>query len=80
MKYLLLLLVLVVAYVWWSSQRRASQAQKSAPKLRPAPVPPPAPQEMVTCAVCQVHLPRTDALAQGLRYYCCTEHQHRHAP
>jgi uncharacterized protein len=73
MKYLVLLIVLVVAYGLWRNARIARK--KAAP-------PPPAgsgakgPQEMVSCAVCAVHLPRGDALAgdNGL-HYCSQEHR-----
>ncbi|SER06748.1 PP0621 family protein [Giesbergeria anulus] len=70
MKYLVLLIVLVLGYGWWRSGRRAQMRTKA-----PDPVPNPAPQEIVTCAHCGLHLPRSEALAQGTRYYCSPEHQ-----
>lgn len=73
MKYLVLLAVLVVAYAWWRSQRRAAMSRPEAPRQ------PPAPQDMVACAHCGVHLPRTDALTSGSRSYCCAEHQRQDA-
>ncbi len=73
MKYLVLLAVLVLGYAWWRSQRRAE-----APPQNP---PPPAakPQDMVACAHCGVHLPRTEALTHGPRSYCCADHQQKDA-
>ena len=77
MKYLVLLIVLVLGYGWWRSGRReAMRAAATAKAAAPAPAPAPAPQEMVTCAHCGLHLPRSEALAQGTRYYCSPEHQH----
>ncbi len=70
MKYLVLLVVLVLAYAWWRSGRRASM-RASRPVGHPT--------EMVACAHCGVHLPRTEALHQGPHYYCCAEHQAAHA-
>lgn len=69
MKYLVLLIVLVLGYSWWRSQRRKAVSTKAAPTA------PPPMQDMVACAHCGLHLPRSEALAQGARYYCSPEHQ-----
>ncbi|HAU58655.1 MAG TPA: hypothetical protein DCW87_14600 [Comamonadaceae bacterium] len=73
MKYLVLLVVLVLGYAWWRSQRRA----ESPPPRRPTPAA--TPQDMVACAHCGVHLPRSEALTHGPRTYCCAEHQQENA-
>ena len=70
MKYLLVIAVVAVAYLLW---RNARLAERGA-----APKPPPShgPQEMVSCPVCSVHLPRADAVAGGDgRLYCSQEHR-----
>lgn len=69
MKYLIWLIVLLLGYGWWRNQQRLQrhQDEKSAS--------PAAPQEMVACAHCGLHLPRNEALAQGSHYYCGLEHQ-----
>jgi len=36
-----------------------------------------APEEMVPCAVCGIHVPRSEARNAGHAYYCCEEHLHR---
>lgn len=71
MKYLVLLLVLAVVIGVWRAQRPAAPR----PAARPAPGTPPAPQDMVACAHCGVHLPRADALVHGPHAYCCAEHR-----
>lgn len=73
MKYLVLLVVLVLGYAWWRGQRNT----EAPPRNRPPPAP--APQDMVACAHCGVHLPRTEALTHGTRSYCCTDHQQKDA-
>ena len=66
MKYLVLLIVLGLAYMLWRGQR----IDKAAP-----PPPLPAPQDIVACAHCGVHVPRSEALTQGALHYCCIDHQ-----
>jgi uncharacterized protein len=71
MKYLLLAAVLFVAYLVWRNGRLAER------NARPRQPPPPAdPQDMVSCPICGVHLPRPDAVAgsNGL-LYCSHEHR-----
>jgi uncharacterized protein len=70
MKFLLIVLVLVVAYLVWRNARLAARDAQ-----RPPPAPP-LPQEMVSCAVCGLHLPRSDAVAgTDGRLYCSPEHR-----
>jgi uncharacterized protein len=71
MKYLLLLaLVLIVVWFVRSSRRRESA------DTRPGGSSPAQPQDMVQCAFCSVHMPRTDALpGPDGRLYCCAEHR-----
>lgn len=68
--------VLVVLYLVRNSgsNRRADAPPDGARRRGP----PGAPQEMVECAACGVHLPRSDALpGPGGRLYCCAEHRQR---
>ena len=82
MKYLLILVMVAVVLWLWRSRRpdsdngegdsapsRRSAAQPRRPELPPA--------EMVACAVCDLHLPRSEALpgpgGQGL--YCSEAHR-----
>ncbi|MET1115145.1 MAG: PP0621 family protein [Comamonas sp.] len=71
MKYILVLLVIVVAIGIWRSRRRVERAQRRETRLQP-------PQDMVACAHCGLHLPRSEALvleAPQPRYYCCVQHR-----
>lgn len=34
-------------------------------------------EDMVRCAVCQVNLPRSEALLSQGKFYCCDEHRRR---
>ena len=75
MKYLLLILVLVVAWLLWRNARLRDERAS-----RPPPPQPPAGnlQEMVSCPVCGVHLPRSDAVpGQRGVLYCSHEHRLR---
>ena len=79
MKYLVLLVVLVLAYGWWSSQRRTDMRSKADTARHHATPPLPAPQDMVACTHCGLHVPRAEALTQGTAHYCCAEHRPPHA-
>lgn len=77
MKYLILFAVLAAAYLIWKHQRQRELGAKR-PAAR-ASDPTQGPQDMVRCPVCELHLPRSDAVAdaQG-RLFCSAEH--RNAP
>ena len=68
MKYLLVFTVLAIAYALWRSKRRPPAPQNPRPRV-------PAPQDMVACAHCGLHLPRADATPQGSQHYCSAEHR-----
>lgn len=70
MKYLVLLAVVAIVYAFLrSQQRRPPPPGRGASSL-------PAPEEMVRCAHCGVHLPHSQALHdEGGRSYCCRAHQ-----
>lgn len=72
MKYLVLLAVLAVVLGVWRSRQPKSEApaQPATPPHTPSP-----PQDMVACAHCGLHLPRSEALAEAGHFYCTREHQ-----
>lgn len=63
-----LLLGIAVYLLWRSLQRRDSRRGPSATRD-------PAPQAIVSCAKCGLHVPRQEALLLGDRYFCCEEHR-----
>ena len=79
MKYLLVLIVIVIAVGVWRGQRRteARERRQAAPRnpanLANAPLA--APQDMVECAHCGLHLPRSEAIEAAGRSYCSAEHR-----
>jgi uncharacterized protein len=71
MKYLLVFAVLALAWALWRNKHRPPPP--AAPTARAPAVP--APQAMVSCAHCGLHLPRAEALEHARRHYCCAEHR-----
>ena len=74
MKYLVLLAVLI-GVVWWLRQ---SGRHRTPTPPGPNASPSDSPQDMVSCTHCQVHVPRSDAIAGACGLYCCTQHQQQH--
>jgi uncharacterized protein len=74
MKFLIWALVLVLAWYWFKHHRKGTgQAPGQRPhRSRPEPS---APQAMVDCPVCQVHLPRSEAFVGRLGAYCSESHR-----
>ncbi len=81
MKLLLLLAVILLAVWLWRSGRGEAAAPKPRAKRkaedRAAPA---APQEMVRCARCGLHLPLTEAVASRQAHYCSSEHRRQTEP
>lgn len=76
MKYLVLIVVLVVAYMMWRHARLAERAERDAAAAPPRPVA--GPQDMVSCPVCGLHLPQSEAVTgEGGVAYCSHEHRLR---
>lgn len=67
MKYLLLIVV-VLAVLWLARAGRSRGAERP-------PTGVPAPQTMVACAHCGVHLPRGEAVAGAQGLYCSEAHR-----
>lgn len=78
MKYLLVILLILVVFWLWQYERRTQKGATTPP--RPPASPDPAQTggatEIVACSVCQLHLPRTEALiGRGARPYCSDAHR-----
>jgi uncharacterized protein len=68
---LFILAVVAVVYLLFKSRHaghsRATPAE-GADRLRPA-------EDMVRCVQCGVHLPRSEAILAGGKFYCCEAHR-----
>ena len=74
----LVLIIIVMAVVWFIRNNRRDDGRGSDTKQPRHGRPPGAPQDMVQCPICSVHLPRTDALpGPDGRLYCCADHRQR---
>lgn len=74
MKYVVLFIVMVVAIGVWRGRRRGDAAPDEERRAPPR-TPPESPQDIVACARCGMHIPRTEALMLGSKAYCCAEHR-----
>jgi uncharacterized protein len=77
MKYLLLTaLVLVVFWLWRHNRQAERKAAQSGGASRPARAAKSAQAtEVVACSVCQVHLPRAEAVTGREGLYCSEAHR-----
>ncbi len=68
----LIFLVLAVVIVWAVLKNHAkSRARSQAPRAS-------APEDMVRCAHCGVHLPRSESHASGGNFFCSEDHLRLH--
>lgn len=68
MKYLLLFAFLVT--VWWIWSKRQAGSGPNPARRREA-----APEKMLRCAHCGVHLPESEGIGEDDRFYCCEAHR-----
>lgn len=74
MKYLLVIVLVWVAFMIWRARRRDETRATPPPAAAPPAVP--APQAMLRCARCGLHLPAADALpGEDGKVYCSTAHR-----
>lgn len=75
MKYLIVFFVVFFAIWLWRKNRRDELRARQAAEPRPAPKAVGAPQDMLRCAHCGLHLPAADAV-RGARggMYCSQAH------
>ena len=74
MKFLLVIVVVLIGFYVWRNSRRADM-RDDAMSRRPDEHALPEPQDMVSCPVCTVHLPRSDASVGKKGLYCSEEHR-----
>ena len=75
MKYFLVLLFVFVVVWLWSHNRRIAKRHADDARRPHQAGPKNALTEIVACDVCQVHLPRSDALIGNKGVYCSDAHR-----
>ncbi len=75
MKYLLVFFVVFFAIWLWRKNRRDDMRERAVPPRKPAPPAVGAPQAMLRCAHCGLHLPASDAVQGTHGMYCSAAHR-----
>jgi uncharacterized protein len=73
LKYLVLLIVVVCVYWFFKAQTRKAQTPDERSRGAAGSA-----EDMVRCAQCGVHLPRSESLMAGQIFYCTPEHRLQH--
>ena len=64
----LLFFALIAVAVYWLLRKPQGNADRGQQA-------PPAPERMVACARCGLHVPRSESVEAAGRHYCCQEHR-----
>lgn len=75
MKYLLVIALILGVFWLWRHNRQVENKTQQKPPARGKGAPAKALTEMVACTVCQVHLPKSEALPSGKGFYCSEAHR-----
>jgi uncharacterized protein len=75
MKYLLVTVFVVAVFWLWSQNRRVEREQSAKSNPQRPPGDKTALTEIVACDVCQLHLPKSDALIGTHGIYCSDAHR-----
>ncbi|MFZ4478965.1 MAG: PP0621 family protein [Rhodoferax sp.] len=67
---LVLVVVLVGVWLWRFNRSAETEARRQKPSTQE-------PLEMVSCALCAVHVSKADAMPGKKGHYCCPEHRQR---
>ncbi|AEJ02149.1 hypothetical protein Nit79A3_2377 [Nitrosomonas sp. Is79A3] len=65
----LIFYILIAVLIYWILKIRQ-------PKQKETEVLPESAEDMVNCAYCGVYLPKTEAVGNHNKYFCCNEHSH----
>ncbi len=66
----LLFLLAVIAVVYWLLKRYSKTSSRQDTDASG--------EDMVRCARCGVHLPKSESILSGGNYYCCDAHRREH--
>ncbi len=72
MKYLLLVALAVVLVWWWRALSRKTHTGEGGQTQTPVRA---APQDIVACRHCGLHLPRAEAVSSAAEVYCSEAHR-----
>ena len=75
MKYLLVITFVLVVFWLWRHNRQVKKDAHQAPPARSNATSKKGITEMVSCNVCHVHLPKSEALPGGDDFYCSEAHR-----
>ena len=70
-----LILLFAMAFIAWRIYRLVMTPRVRGPEQPPSL----RGEDMVECAFCAVHVPRTEAIAEDSRWFCCEDHRRQHA-
>ena len=71
-----LVLIVVLAGIWlWRASRKTPSQRSRTPHSTGS-----APLEMISCALCSVHIPSAEVVQGKRGAYCCADHRHRAEP
>jgi uncharacterized protein len=73
-KFLLLIALVIVVYLIIRGSRRVEHQQQP-PRESPSQRSPTTGEDMVRCAVCGVHLPRSESFISRGKFFCSDEHR-----
>lgn len=71
----LLFLLAVAGLIYWMLKSSGSRAGKNIPPAKPDDG---YTEDMVRCIYCGVHLPRSESIMSGGKFYCCEAHRLAH--
>jgi uncharacterized protein len=74
-KLLTILVLGILVYLIVSRMRRGADRAVPPPRKPPARPASGVPEDMVRCAVCGVHLPRSESFTTAGQFYCTDEHR-----
>jgi len=74
LKYLLVLIVIAIGF-WMVSTRSRKPSDRNRPSAGKPEAPSAAPQAMLRCAHCGLHLPAADVVTDGSLAYCSDAHR-----
>jgi uncharacterized protein len=80
MKYAVVILVVLLGVWLWRKNRADDRKEAAARPKRKDAAPTGVPQVMVSCAVCGVHLPQSDAVLGKSKHYCSLAHRQQQEP